>query len=193
MELFIIPVESDRIFRLTGQRDDVNLIDYDLFGLHKVRRFLKGELIEVNYYKHFSEQTGKHSWLCVSERNVYIRRNDFVYKRDKQIIWYLENGEIGLEKNTVKYYSELEAIAEGKTRRENIIDGVKTKAWNLLGPANAFGLLTLLKPQIDIYLEGYLEPLYQALAGVSQPYLDNFLLEDNQTTVRAFLIDFVTI
>lgn len=180
------------LFMLTGLEESPVNIDYDLLGLHKVRTLVKGELVLVDYYKELDEATGIYSGLCVRELNTYTRKNDFVYKREKLIVWFLVNGKTGATKETLKYYTALEAITEGQIRRQNIINEVKFKAWYILGPEYAFRILSVFKHNIDLYTEGVLAPLYEQLEQSTEPYLDN-LLPDGQTTVRAYLIDFITI
>ncbi|MDO1449566.1 hypothetical protein Q0590_25035 [Rhodocytophaga aerolata] len=192
LTLTVEPRPNLNVFVLTGLEESPANLNYDILGLHKVRKFVKGELIGVDYYKKFDEVSNAYSGLCVREYNTYIRKDDFVYKREKRIEWLLASGFVGEIKETIKYYSPLEAITEGKIRRQNIINEVKFNAWYLLGPLDGFKIMSVFKQNIDLYIEGVLEPLHTQLAASTEPYLDN-LLSDGQTTVRAYLINFVTI
>lgn len=187
-----ITEQANKAFVLTDLEESPGNLDYDLMGLHKVRTFVKGELMNVKYYKGFIEETQTFVDLAVEENNVYTRQMDFIYKRDKNIKWYLRDTTVGLEKNTIKYYSPLEAIMEGKTRRTNIVNDVKFKAWAMLPPADAFRILEVFQLEINLYIEGLLEPLYAALADSTEPFLDT-LAPDGVTTIRQALIFYVTI
>jgi hypothetical protein len=163
--------DEEHYYRINNSLDDPTSIDYDIIGLHKNRTIVFGELINVKYYQDYDGFT--YSGLVIEESRVFIRNSDGVAtRRDMNIKWYLNNGDIGLEKNTIKYYSLVEGIDEGVTRRTNIIDNAKVACLLNLGRDYSFDLLTSVKAQIGLFIDGYMTPLTAAIQASTKPYLN---------------------
>ena len=169
-------------FRLTGDYTDLTNLDYNLFGLHKKRNIIKGELISVEYYKNYNYSANTYSDLVVKENRSYVRDNINIVKyREMTIDWYLEDDTVGISKTMpLKYYSPEEAIEEGFVRRRNMIAFAKTvllrELKTLYGePTNqsyAFDLLLSLSAQMKYFEEGYTQPLRDAVSNSTKPYLN---------------------
>lgn len=160
-------------YKINDSIDDPTLIDYDILGLYKKRTIVKGELVLVEYFREFDEIEQIYSDLIVKETRSYVRNQiGLALKRDMEITWYLKNGEIGIVKNTRKFYNSKEAMTEGSTRRLNIIEEAKSYVLNAVGQANAFDLLSELKSYIELYKDGYRAPLINYVGTVNKAYID---------------------
>ncbi len=160
-------------YKINDSIDDPSLIDYDILGLHKKRTIVKGELILVEYFRDFDDIAQVYSDLVVKETRSYVRNQiGLALSRDMEITWYLKNGEIGVIKNTRKFYNSKESMTEGSTRRLNIIEEAKAYVLSVVGQANAFDLLSALKSYIELYKDGYRAPLISYVGTVDKPYLD---------------------
>ncbi len=143
-------------YKINDSIDDPSLIDYDILGLHKKRTIVKGELILVEYFRDFDDIAQVYSDLVVKETRSYVRNQiGLALSRDMEITWYLKNGEIGVIKNTRKFYNSKESMTEGSTRRLNIIEEAKAYVLSVVGKANAFDLLSALKSFIELYKDEY--------------------------------------
>lgn len=97
--------------------------------LHPKHTVVNGELQLTEYYA--SATMDAQGALSYSDKVLEIafvwNRNPlgFCYRRDASITYFLENGSAGeSSKNTQKWYSNDEAISEGKRRRQNIVDSI---------------------------------------------------------------------
>lgn len=157
-------------FKINNSEDSPELIDYDIIGLHKKRTITFGELVTVQYYNNYDGTT--YSDLVVEETRVYNRdANGLAQTRDLTIKWYYKNDVVGLIKPTTKYYSPAESIEEGINRRSNIIAQAKIYTLGAVGQANAFDLLSTVKNEIQLFLDGYTDPLRNAINVSTKPYL----------------------
>jgi hypothetical protein len=159
-------------FRINDSIEDPSIIDYNILGLHKKRTIIKGELIQIDYYKNFNPVSSEYSDIVVREERVFNRNGiGLVQYRELKISWYLNNGDIGLQKSTIKYYSPTESIDEGRIRRENIIIEAKLYVLNAVGQSNGFVILNELKAQIDLYMDGLRQPLIDGVSSLNEPFL----------------------
>lgn len=157
-------------FKLHNSNESPENIDYDIFGLHKKRTIVKGELLCTEYYREYDGTN--YSDLIVKEERAYNRDAlGLVQTRVQTVTWYLYDGKVGCVKKTTKYYSPQESIEEGVSRRDNVISEAKIYCLGALGQAYAFDLLTGLKPYIAIYLDGYKQPLIDSVNASTKPYL----------------------
>lgn len=157
-------------YRLTGEIDDPTNLDYDIFGLHKKRTLVKGELLTVEYYKNYDGVT--YSELVVKEDREYIRNiNGIATQRNMNISWYLEDGSIGTTKSTIKYYSPQEGIDEGITRRRNVIADAKLYVLSQVGLVNGKDFMTSLASEIMLYENGETQALRDSVQASSKQYL----------------------
>lgn len=170
-------------FKLNNSYASPENTDYDIVGLHKKRTIVKGELVQVEYYKEFDGTT--YNNLIVKEERIFTRDSiGLVLYRTQVSSWYLNNGSVGLTKNFIKYYSPTESIDEGITRRGNIINDAKIYALSVIGQAYGFDLMNSVKTQIDLYIQGYKQPLYDAVNASTKPYLNS--------TIKATLVSIIT-
>ena len=164
------PIFGDVNFRLTGYINDPSHLDYDIFGLFKKRTIYKGELIKVEYYKNYDGVT--YTELVIEETRAYTRdSNDLVMYRTQVSKWYMEDGSVGMEKTFMKYYSPQESIDEGNTRRSNVIADAKLYILSQVGLANGQDMLVSVANEIALFINGYAQPLRDAVANSTKPYL----------------------
>jgi hypothetical protein len=91
----------------------------------------------------------------------------------------LTDGTTGLTINSTKYYTPEEGVQEGLDRRGNMIGFAKTSLLaglkDIYGePTNqtyAFDLLLGVKTQIDYFIQGYTQPLRDAVSASTKPYM----------------------
>jgi len=179
-------------------------VDYDILGLFKKRTIVKGELTKVEYYGEYNSTGQTYSRLVVSEDRVYKRINQMANRREMKIKWYLSDGSVGYEKDTLKYYSNTEAMVELDTRRSNIISELKINTVGLIMmcsgvtsiQAQAIGkpLLSTYSAEITKYVQGYEQELRDAIANDSTyQYLTCAIPGAGGLTIRQYLIAGLTI
>jgi hypothetical protein len=95
-----------------------------------------------------------------------------VQYRNQSSRWYLSDNSIGLIKNTVKYYTLEESIQEGIDRRTNIISKTKSYVLINIGQLYSFDLLTSVKNEISLFIDGYTQPLRDVMVNSTKPYLN---------------------
>lgn len=160
----------EKKFKLNDSYRSPENLDYDIRGFHKKRTIVKGELLIVEYYRNFDGTT--YSDLIVQETRTYNRNGiGLVQTRNLNIKWYLKDNSIGCEKNTIKYYTSSEAIDEGIIRRKNIFADAKTHLLETIGQTYAFDFLLSVKTQMDYYIEGYKQPLIDAVNNSTKTYM----------------------
>jgi hypothetical protein len=167
-------------FKINNSFDNPSSQDYDIMGFNKKRTFVKGELKEVGYYKHYDYSANTYSDLVVLETREYNRNTiGITTYRYLTSTWYLNDGNTGLTNSYTKYYTEEEGIQEGIDRRGNMLSFAKTSLLNGLKaiygePTNqtyAFDLLMSVKTQMDYFTQGYTQPLRDAVSASTKPYL----------------------
>lgn len=105
--------------------------------LHPKHEVVKGELRKTTYFAEASMNSDQQLEYNdpVLEVSFVWNRNPlgFCYRRDMIIRYYTEEGTLGDEsKSTQKWYSNDEAISEGKRRRQNIVDGITMPIMGLM-------------------------------------------------------------
>jgi hypothetical protein len=172
--------------------------DYDILGLHKKRHFDKGELYKVEYYGDYDFVTDTYSKLLVHEDRTYYRINEMVHRREMNICWHLNNGLSGATKNTTKYYTRQESIVAGERRRRHIISGIKVNTLGLIMMTSGvtqleaqnlgFAFLTQYADAVDVYIEGALQFLYDAILNDSDhSWLNNEVPNAGGLTIRQWM------
>jgi len=152
--------------------EDPTIIDYDILGFHKKRTIIFGELVKVEYYEFYDGVD--YSNLIVEETREYTRdiNTGLVQHRNQSSKWYLTDDKVGLTKNTIKYYTLEEAIQEGIDRRTNVIAKAKSYVLVNIGQLPSFDLLTSVKNEIQLFIDGYTQPLRDAITNSTKPYLN---------------------
>jgi len=159
-------------YKLTNSQESPIHIDYDVYGLHKEKIIVRGNLILVNYYKNYDTISKEYSDLVVREHREYLRdENGLVTKRNQTTEWIMMDESVGLINATVKYYNQTEAIQEGIDRRTNIIDEAKVYCINNIGLNYSFDLLNTVSVYVSLFKDGYTSPLRSAISASTKPYL----------------------
>lgn len=193
-------------YMLNGSNNHYKLpsdINYEIFWLFRKKTFVKWELTTEEFYGDYDWVT--YSELVVKETITYTRdANGYVTHRDKDIIWYKENGTTSEVKTVRKYYNTMESIQEWYRRRSNILDDVKIKCIGTIlateygnNPANFAdaeadwkAFLTTLVTEIQLYKEWIKQNLLDAITDATGfDRLDNSLWE---LTIRQYLVSELT-
>jgi hypothetical protein len=174
------PLYTNARFVINDSISDPSMIDYDILGFNKKRTIVAGELRLVEYYKNYDASANTYSDLVVVETRDYTRDEIGIAKyRNLSSNWLLNDGTTGLTINSTKYYTPEEGIQEGLDRRGNMIGFAKTALLSGLKdiygePTNqtyAFDLLLGVKTQIDYFIQGYTQPLRDAVSASTKPYM----------------------
>lgn len=167
-------------FKIHNKHSSPENLDYDIYGFHKKRTIVFGELITVEYYRNYNGTT--YSDLILKETRTFFRDAvGLAQYRIQTTEWYLEDESIGCRKTTTKYYSPQESIEEGVIRRGNIIANAKIYTLSQLGQEYSFDLLTSVKSEIGLFLDGRTQPLRDAVNASTKPYLNS--------TIKAGIIE----
>jgi hypothetical protein len=169
---------------LTGDNSDPTGTNYKILGYHKKITLVVGEAKYIEYYQNFDGVT--YSGLVVKEERTYIRSAiGMVEWRDMTICFYATDGTVGFTKVTRKFYDTMGSIDEGIARRNNIIAQAKLVVLMSIGQANGFDLLSSVQSEMFLYVGGYHQPLLDAIAASTKPYMSS-ALKANLTTVLTF-------
>lgn len=108
--------------------------------LHRKSQVVKGECIKEEYFETCSvDQFGNLTYtnLIVSEHHTFTRDPlGFPVYRASHLKYYDKNGVASQPvKSWVKFYSSLEKIGEGKTRRANLVDNLQMPVIGLISIA----------------------------------------------------------
>jgi len=167
-------------FKINNSYNSPENIDFTIFGLHKEEIISHdGFLNDIRYWKDYNGTIYSNLW--VHEHRKYNVDSDtgLAVTREMTIEWYLEDDTIGYTRiYPLKYYNQVEAIAEGIRRRSNIIDKAKVYCINELGLNYSFDLLNSVKIQLDLFVQGYTQPLRDAIASSTKPYLTQKMKDD---------------
>lgn len=118
--------------------------------LHRKSILVKGECRSEEFYLNFDGTT--YSTLIVKEESTYTRDAlGFPIYKDVKISWVCEDGSFHSKtKEWRKYYSQLEKIQEGKTRRGNLLDNLQMPCIGLI----SYALLGHFNGSPEVILEG---------------------------------------
>lgn len=163
-------VDTNKNFKIGYNNPEI--IDYDIMGFHKKRTITFGELVKVEYYKNYDGLS--YSDIIVEEIREFTRDQNtgLVQYRNQSSRWYLSDDTIGFIKNTTKYYSLEEAIQEGIDRRTNVIAKAKSYVLVNIGQSYSFDLLTSVKSEIQLFIDGYTQPLRDSINNNTKQYLN---------------------
>lgn len=173
-------------FKISDSIEDPSKIDYDILGLNKKRIIIKGELRQVEYYKNYDYSSNTYSDLVVLETREYFRNEIGIAQyRNMTCNWILTDNTTGLTSSFVKYYTQEEGIQEGLDRRGNMVGFAKTSLLDGLKaiygePTNqtyAFDMLTSIRTQMDYFIQGYSQPLRDAVSASTKGYLTTGIKE----------------
>ncbi len=173
-------------FKINNSIEDPSNFDYDILGFNKKRTIIKGELRLVEYYKDFVSSSQTYSNLVVSEFRNYTRNEIGIVQYRCQISnWFLNDNTTGLTKTFQKFYTQEEGIQEGIDRRGNMIsfaktallDGLKALHGEVLSQTYSFDMLTSVRAQMDYFVQGYTQPLRDAVSASTKAYLTTNIKE----------------
>lgn len=144
--------------------------------LHRKSIIVKGECKFEEFYEKYDGVT--YSNLVVKESHSFIRNPlGFAIKRDTIITWYNNDGQPNpITKNLPKYYSSVEQIEEGKTRRGNLVNALQMPTIGLISIA----LIGSTNATMAVILEGR-----KFLAEYKLEF-DMFISESNKTILECF-------
>lgn len=175
-----IPI-STPVYKLTGILNDPRNLDYDIYGLHKKKTIVRGELVLIEYYKNYNGII--YSDLVVKEERTYTRNEyGLVLYRDQISSWYLTDGTIGCVKPYLKdendeiiplrkYYNPQEQMEEAEQRRSNLLADAKLYTASQVGLPNALDLMKSVSSEISLYIQGEQDSLLNAISVSDKPYL----------------------
>lgn len=183
---------------IIGQHPPVD-IDYDLLGYNKKRTFNKGELERVEYYEKFNQTANTFTNKVVEEIRTYYRINQMLSRREMTINWLLSNNTTGYTKTTTKYYTMIEAIQAGETRRSNLISDLKIDVIGLIMMASGATsiqaqfagtpFLSTYAIEISKYIQGFEQQLKDAIANdVLYSWMNLTIPNTGGITIRQYLI-----
>ena len=157
-------------FKLTGEIDSPINLDYDIYGLHKKKTLVTGELQLVEYFRNYDGIT--YSDLVVKEERTYTRNKmGLVEYRVQLSTWYLEDDSIGCTKEMIKYYNIQESMEEAEYRISNLLTDAKLYTAGQVGLTNALDLMTSVNAEISLYIQGEQTALINALNASTKPYI----------------------
>ena len=104
----------------------------------------------------------------------------------------------GQQKQTTKFYAIEEAVAEGKRRRENIVNSLKFSTVALIAQTQQITIIAAedaAKPflrsiitDIDLFVAGDKDPLIDNITNnTTDSFLDD-VIDENNTTIRMYLL-----
>lgn len=153
--------------------DLIQNIDYRLNGYHKKETFdTKGDLVILQYYADYDEQSEVYSNLKVQENRTYERDGvtTLLNKRTISIKWYSNAKEVA-SKTIIKYYSKTEGYQANKRSRTNLIDTASMYLVSQVGLDNAKSYLANVSADISTYIDGNITILIATIQSSSEPYL----------------------
>jgi hypothetical protein len=114
---------------------DIDFVSGLDIKLHRKSIIVKGECVAEEYYESFIN--GQYTNLIIREESLYSRDLlGFPVYKEVKIKYALEGGGYHTrEKTWRKYYSSLEQIQEGKTRRGNLIANIQMPTIGLISIA----------------------------------------------------------
>ena len=167
-------------FKINNSFDSPENIDFTIYGLHKEEIISHdGFLTDIRYWKNYDGITYTDLWVHEHRNYIVDDNSGLTVTREMTIEWYLTDDTIGYSRTyPLKYYNQVEAIAEGIRRRSNITDKAKVYCINALGLQYSFDLLNSVKIQLDLFVQGYTPPLRDSIAASTKPYLTQQMKDD---------------
>lgn len=149
--------------------------------LHRKSTLIKGECVKEEYYENCNvDAQGNltYSNLIVGEHHSFIRDPlGFPVMRNSHLHFYDKNGAESPEsKHWTKFYSMLEKIQEGKTRRGNLVDNLQMPCVGLISIAMTGNPV----PTSAVILEG------RSFLFDYKKEFDAFVDESNRDVVACF-------
>lgn len=177
-------MSDNKKFKINDSYESPEKFDYNIFGLHKKRTIVKGELILCEYFTNYDGTN--YSDLVLTEARQFIRNpaNYLVIKRVMTITWYLKDDSVGTVIVNEKYYSAQESIEEGIDMRTNIISYAKLYIMGTIGLANGKDFMDTIISSINLYIQGSTQQLKDVVNASDKSYLT--------PTIKATVISILT-
>lgn len=159
-------------FKINGSYESPENIDFNIYGLHKELIIASsGFLTDIKYWKNYDGVT--YSDLYVHEQREFVVDGDgLAITRKITIHWYFTDDTVGYSRvYPLKYYNKVQSIEEGISRRNNVLAKAKVYCIDTLGLDYSFDLLNSLKVYIDLFSNGYTQPLRDNVQASTKPYL----------------------
>lgn len=159
-------------FKINNSYESPENIDFSIFGLHKEEIISSGGfLTDIKYWKSYDGTTYSDLWVH-EHRDYAVDGDGLAITRTMTISWYLTDNTIGYTRvYPLKYYNKTQSIEEGIIRRNNVLAKAKVYCIDTLGLNYSFDFLNYLKQYIDLFTQGYTQPLRDAVASSTKPYL----------------------
>lgn len=160
-------------FKINGSYKSPENEDFSILGLHKEEIISSsGFLTDVKYWKHYDGTTYSDLWVHEKREYTVDDASGLAITRKMTINWYLTDNTVGYSRvYPLKYYNKVQSIEEGITRRNNILAKAKVYCIDNLGLNYSFDLLNSLKVYIDLFSNGYTQPLRTAVQDSTKSYL----------------------
>jgi len=161
---------------------DIDFVSGLEIKLHRKSNIVKGECTYEEFYEDYTDST--YTNLVVREESVYVRDSlGFPLYKDVTVKYALEGGGFyAKEKKWRKYYSSLEQIQEGKTRRGNLVSNLQKPVMGLislamLGNTNATPAVILegrrfladFKNEFEVFISDSNKEIIKCLNDVNHP------------------------
>lgn len=147
------------------------IINYNHLGLFKKKYSSHGLLNKVEYYRYFDGEN--YSDLILEEEYDYGFTGILLTSKTTTVRWYDEDNEIAYQLSFLKRYMSWEIINAGIERRSNIIADIKIYVLSILSTIDAYDFLFETKNEVDIYINGFSDPLINKILDLSssKPYI----------------------
>jgi len=172
-------------YKLTGNIEDPIYIDFTIYGLHVKKYYSYGELILTEYYKTLVGNT--YSDLVLKEEDTYTRNEiNLAISKVKVITWYKEDDSVGCTNTIHRVYDTQESITESEIRRSNLVSDAQIYTLSQVGIVNCQDLLNSLNNEINLYVKGSTQPLFDSIQASTKEYLTQEM-KDNLITILTIL------
>lgn len=194
---------------------DVDFVTGLTVKLHRKSILAKGEIVAEEFYENFDGSS--YTNLIVKETSSFVRDPlGFPIYRDTVVSWYKNNNEEHPRKKTWrKFYSDLEKIAEGKTRRGNLVAALQTPIIGLISlvmnqttiPTMAVILegrrfIQAYKDELDLFVDSSNKDILSCLTDPAHPkfvsvanfsWIDTAIPAIGGANIRQYLVSNLTI
>lgn len=159
-------------FKINNSYESPENVDFTIYGLHKEEVISHGGfLTDIKYWKNYDGTVYSDLWVH-EHRDYTVDGSGFAITRTLTIEWFLKDDTLGYTRvYPLKYYGKQQSIEEGIRRRNNITAKAKIYCVDHIGINYSFDLLNSVKTQLDLFIQGYTQPLRDGIANSTKPYL----------------------
>ncbi len=98
---------------------------YDILWLHEDPMYENGELMSVNYWGTYSEESWFNDLVVKEENNLIRDDNGYIVQIETSIIWYTNSGVASQPKVITRRYTPMMATIAWEKRRSYVINEIK--------------------------------------------------------------------